>query len=101
MALVQPMRPSRPHRPQLVAGLTLERWPRLPCSHPFCLPLCAASRPFVLHAHPLPLQHLLPLLLWPLCLQLRLFVPLQLHQKFNLRPCLLHLRLRLLHPLRP
>lgn len=82
-----------------MVGLTLARLPPLPCLHPSFLPLCAASRPFVLRVHPLPLPH--PLLLWPLCLPLRLFVPLQLHQKFNLQPCLLHLRLRLLHPLRP
>jgi hypothetical protein len=96
--LVEHKLPSRPHRLQLAVGSTPARWPPPQCSRPSCLPLCAASRPSVLHVRPLPL----PLALRPrlALLWARQWHPvhqsvlLPLRQKSNPLPCLSRHRLQ-------
>lgn len=108
MALAQLKQPSRLHKLQLVAALTLARLPPPLRWLQSCLPLYAASRPSVRPVHQSPLQRLLLALqrllahLWARqWLPLHLFVPLLQRQKSSLRPCQSPHRLRLLHPLRP
>ena len=84
-------------------ALTLERWPPPLRWLQSCLPLYAASRPFVLPVRPLPLLLALLRLLAHLWarqwLPLLLFVQLLLRQKSSLRPCQLLHRLHLPHQL--